>query len=53
MLKQLALARHSVVLDNLTTGFREQACHGELVVSDQRNIMKPLAISGLQESDCN
>ena len=35
MVKQLARAGHSVVvLDNLTTGFRELACHGELVVGD-------------------
>lgn len=35
MVKQLARAGHSVVvLDNLTTGFRELACYGELVVGD-------------------
>lgn len=35
MVKQLGRAGHSVVvLDNLTTGFRELACHGELVVGD-------------------
>lgn len=35
MVKQLSRAGHSVVaLDNLTTGFRELACHGELVVGD-------------------
>lgn len=35
MVKQLAHAGHSVVvLDNLSTGFRELACHGELVVGD-------------------
>lgn len=35
MVKQLARAGHSVVvLDNLTTGFRELACHGKLVVGD-------------------
>ena len=35
MVKQLARAGHSVVvLDNLTIGFRELACHGELVVGD-------------------
>ena len=33
--KQLARTGHSMlVLDNLTTGFRELACHGELVVGD-------------------
>ncbi|MEC8937121.1 MAG: UDP-glucose 4-epimerase GalE, partial [Pseudomonadota bacterium] len=35
MVKQLSHAGHSViVLDNLTTGFRELARHGELVVGD-------------------
>lgn len=35
MVKQLARAGHAVVvLDNLTTGFRELACRGELVVGD-------------------
>ncbi|MGE6580262.1 UDP-glucose 4-epimerase GalE [Vreelandella aquamarina] len=35
MVKQLARAGHSVVvLDNLTTGVRELACHGKLVVGD-------------------
>jgi UDP-glucose 4-epimerase len=35
MVKQLTRAGHSVVvLDNLTTGFRELACRGELVVGD-------------------
>lgn len=35
MLKQLARVGYSVVvLDNLTTGFRELACYGELVVGD-------------------
>lgn len=35
MVKQIARAGHSmVVLDNLTTGYRELACYGELVVGD-------------------
>ena len=35
MVKQLVQADHSVVvLDNLTTGFRELAIHGKLVVGD-------------------
>jgi len=35
MVKQLSHAGHSVVvMDNLTTGFREMACFGELVVGD-------------------
>jgi UDP-glucose 4-epimerase len=35
MVKQLEQAGHSVVvLDNLTTGFRQLACHGELIVGD-------------------
>lgn len=39
MVKQLTRAGHSVVvLDNLTTGFRELACHGELVVGDLADI---------------
>lgn len=43
MVKQLSNAGHNVVvLDNLTTGFRELACYGELVVGD-------LADTGLLE----
>ena len=35
MVKQLSRAGHTVVvLDNLSTGFRKLACHGELVVGD-------------------
>ncbi|XGA79211.1 UDP-glucose 4-epimerase GalE [Halomonas sp. CH40] len=43
MVKQLSNAGHNaVVLDNLTTGFRELACNGELIVGD-------LADTGLLE----
>ncbi|MGM0694994.1 MAG: UDP-glucose 4-epimerase GalE [Pseudomonadota bacterium] len=39
MVKQLSRAGHSVVvLDNLTTGFRQLACHGRLVVGDLADI---------------
>tara|TARA_R110002051_G_scaffold30758_3_gene70886 strand:+ start:35273 stop:36268 length:996 start_codon:yes stop_codon:yes gene_type:complete len=40
MVKQLSLEGHNVVvLDNLTSGFRELACYGELVVGDLADIV--------------